>query len=171
MAHIVASGRIEADNWQLLDTPAALAAALDNAGSTHASVLVPLALWLEERTALLDTQHELGVLLEGNEDPAQLAEDIERLGLIAVRIPRFADGRSYSVARLLRGRYRYRGELRAVGDVLHDQLFYLMRVGFDAFALRADQDPQTAQAALEAFSAPYQGSSDQPPLFRRRQVA
>jgi uncharacterized protein (DUF934 family) len=170
MAQIVANGRIEADNWRLLDTPAAVAA-LDNAGSTHARVLVPLALWLEERIALLATQHELGVLLEGTEDPARLAGDIDRLALIAVRIPRFADGRSYSVARLLRGRYRYQGELRAVGDVLHDQLFYLMRVGFDAFALRADQDPHAAQAALEAFSAPYQGSSDQPPLFRRRQAA
>jgi uncharacterized protein (DUF934 family) len=86
-----------------------------------------------------------------------------------VSFPKFTDGRGFSTARLLRERYRYRGELRAVGDVLRDQLLFLARCGFDAFALRADQDPDAALAAFEDFTEAYQGGTDQPlPLFRRR---
>jgi uncharacterized protein (DUF934 family) len=86
-----------------------------------------------------------------------------------VHFPTFTDGRGYSTARLLRERYGYRGELRAVGDVLRDQLFYLSRVGFDAFALRQDQDAEGALASLADFSESYQASVERPqPLFRRR---
>ena len=102
----------------------------------------------------------------------ELLDCFPRLELIAVNFARFSDGRGYSLARLLRGRYGYRGELRAVGDVLLDQLFYLMRVGFDAYALRDDQDPLAAGAALRTFSASYQAGADQPlPLFRQRRAA
>ena len=79
------------------------------------------------------------------------------------------DGRGYSIARLLRERYGWRGELRAIGDVLRDQLFYLTRCGFDAFELRAGQDAQAALTALADFSEAYQSSVERPqPLFRRR---
>jgi uncharacterized protein (DUF934 family) len=76
--------------------------------------------------------------------------------LIAVRFPKFGDGRGYSIARLLRERYGYRGELRAVGDVLRDQLLFMKRSGFDSFSLREDQDPDEAplrvRRALRAVS-------------------
>jgi uncharacterized protein (DUF934 family) len=86
-----------------------------------------------------------------------------------VRFASFTDGRGYSLARMLRERYGYRGELRAIGDVLRDQIYYLSRCGFDAFALRADQKPEQALAALDDFSEAYQTSVDRPhPLFRRR---
>jgi uncharacterized protein (DUF934 family) len=91
--------------------------------------------------------------------------------LIAVNFPQFTDGRGYSIARLLRERYSWRGELRAIGDVLRDQLFYLARCGFDAFMLREGQDAQAALAAFNDFSEGYQASVERPqPLFRRRGI-
>jgi uncharacterized protein (DUF934 family) len=86
-----------------------------------------------------------------------------------VNFPSLTDGRGYSIARLLRERYGYVGELRAVGDVQRDQLFNLARCGFDAFLLRKDEDADGALAALEEFSEAYQASVERPqPLFRRR---
>ena len=87
--------------------------------------------------------------------------------LIAVNFPRFVDGRGYSIA-LLRERYGYSGELRAIGDVLPDQLQFMKRCGFDAFALRPDKDA-TKAARLNFFSQTYQAAADTDvPLFRRR---
>lgn len=99
------------------------------------------------------------------EDHAQL---VANAPFIAVNFPKFTDGRGYSSARLLRGRLGYEGPLRATGDVLPDQVFYMARVGFDQLELRADQSAKTALQALEAFSVRYQGSHDTPPLFRVR---
>ena len=82
----------------------------------------------------------IGVLLGPADDPAALVHDLPQLALVAVDFPHATDGRGYSTARLLRERYGYTGELRAVGDVGRDQLFYLARVGFDAFALREGED-------------------------------
>jgi uncharacterized protein (DUF934 family) len=85
-----------------------------------------------------------------------------------VDFPKFADGRGYTIAYRLRKRAGYRGELRAIGDVLRDQLFYMHRAGFDAFAVRADKDIQEALKSLQDFSVTYQGSTDDAqPLFSR----
>jgi len=90
--------------------------------------------------------------------------------VIALNFPSFTDGRHYSSARLLRERYGYKGEIRAIGDVLRDQLFYMRRCGFDAFAIRADRDPVDALEGLKDFSVTYQAAADdERPLFRRRQ--
>jgi len=134
-------------------------------------VIVPLAVWREQRAALLARDGKVGVWLEGNEDPAAIAGDLAGLGVIAVNFKHFTDGRGYSIARLLRERYGCRGELRAVGDVLRDNIHYLSRCGFDAFALRADQNPQAALTAFNDFTNAYQSSVDQAPLFRRRAAA
>ena len=92
------------------------------------------------------------------------------LKVIAIEFRTFNDGRGYSTARLLRERYGWRGELRAVGDVLRDQIFYLARCGFDAFELQDGQDVDAVLAAFNDFSERYQASVDQPlPLFRRRE--
>lgn len=89
--------------------------------------------------------------------------------MIAVNFPAFTDGRGFSSARLLRERYGYKGEIRAIGDVLRDQLFFMRRCGFDAYAIRADRSPEDALVSLDDFSEVYQTSVEQPlPLFRRR---
>lgn len=138
----------------------------DVATPPAAGDVVPLAAYL----ALAPEQRAgLGVWLAPDSEPGQLAEHVGALSLIAVDFPAFKDGRGFSTATLLRTRYGFRGDLRAIGDVVTDLLFYLRRVGFSSFALRADQDPVAAAAALRTFSDVYQASVDQPlPYFRRR---
>jgi uncharacterized protein (DUF934 family) len=107
--------------------------------------------------------------LEPHDDPAAFAARLGAVARVEIHFPKFSDGRGYSLARLLRERFGYRGELRAVGDVQRDQLHYLSRVGFDAFLLRAGEEPEAALAALGGFSEAYQASVERPlPLFRRR---
>jgi uncharacterized protein (DUF934 family) len=107
--------------------------------------------------------------LEPHEDPAALAGRLAHAVRVEVNFPKFSDGRGYSIARLLRERLGYAGELRAVGDVQRDQLAYLARVGFDAVLLREGEDAEGARAALAGFSEAYQASVERPlPLFRRR---
>jgi uncharacterized protein (DUF934 family) len=134
--------------------------------ATTAGDVVPLDVYLA-----LPAQRRAGVgaWLAPADEPRRLADDVGVLALIAVDFPAFKDGRGYSTATLLRTRYGFRGDLRAIGDVQVDQLFYLRRVGFSSFALRDDQDPGAAGAALRTFSDVYQASVDQPqPHFRRR---
>lgn len=163
MAEIIRNGEVVSDGWQVL-RPGAEAPLADLPAGP---VLVPLATWLE-RHAELNARGQVSVWLAGTDDPAQLAPWLSQLPLLAVDFPRFTDGRGFSLAYLLRSRFGYRGELRAIGDVLPDQLFYLRRVGFDAFAVRADKDIRKALQVLQPFSDSYQGSWDNPvPAFRR----
>ena len=112
------------------------------------------------------------LLFEAGDDPAIIAAAIGNARVVAIRFPRFGDGRAYSIARLLRERHGYKGELRAVGEVGRDNLHYMRQCGFDAFELRAGEDPQEALAAFGDFSEAYQSSTAQPlPLFRRRIAA
>jgi uncharacterized protein (DUF934 family) len=160
---LIRNRAIATDSWRSLE---------DGALPAEGDVVVPLAVWLSERERLLARTGRLGVLLQPNDEPALIADDLAHLALIAVHFPVFTDGRGYSTARLLRERYGWRGELRAVGDVQCDQLFYLARVGFDAFELRRGEDAATAAAAFDDFSETYQAAADQPlPLFRRRERA
>jgi len=109
------------------------------------------------------------VVLEPGDDPGALEGSLCRIEALAIRFPSFGDGRGYSIARLLRERYGYRGELRAVGEVARDHLFAMAQCGFDAFQLRAGEDPQAALAAFGDFSEAYQATAARPlPLFRRR---
>ena len=158
-----------ADNWRLLEPGADGALPpLPPAGD----VIVPLALWQASRDALVSRRGRVGVWLAGEHDPADIAADLDHLHLIAVRFVSFTDGRGYSTARLLRERYGWRGELRAIGDIQRDQVFYLTRCGFDALALREGEDVETALAAFNDFSEAYQTAVDRPvPLFRRRDTA
>ena len=109
------------------------------------------------------------VVFEPTVDLAAQAERIGTLGIIAVNFPKYGDGRGYSIARLLRERYGYKGELRAVGVVARDHLQLMAQCGFDSFLLREGEDVQNALAAFDDFSETYQTSVAQPvPLFRRR---
>lgn len=164
MQQIIKGNQVVEDAWQLLpkDTNTD---DLTNTGN----IIVPLALWLEHAHALKARDGGLGVWLDADEEAEGIADDLQHFQVIALNFPVFSDGRNYSNARLLRDRYQYTGELRAIGDVLRDQLFFMHRCGFDAYALREDHDPHAALASLNDFSEVYQASTDQPlPLFRRR---
>jgi uncharacterized protein (DUF934 family) len=168
MATLIKNKHIAPDTWLLLK-PAAEGAPLANAPDLPLSGdwMVPFAVWQERRAQLVQRLAHggrNGVLLENTDDPRALAADFDQLALIAVRFPKFTDGRGYSIARLLR-RLGWAGELRAVGDVLRDQLFNMTRCGFDAFALREDQNPQTASTAFGDFSTPYQTAIDEGARF------
>lgn len=109
------------------------------------------------------------VRLEPHDDPASVAGRLDRVARIEINFPKFGDGRGYSTARLLRERYGYKGELRAVGEVVRDHLYNMESVGFDAFLLRDGEDPVEALAGFDDFSEAYQASVKRPaPLFRRR---
>jgi uncharacterized protein (DUF934 family) len=109
------------------------------------------------------------VRLEPHDDPAGIAARVSKISLIEINFPKFGDGRGFSIARLLRERYGYKGELRAVGQVARDHLHYMEQCGFDAFLLRDGEDVDEALAAFGDFSEHYQSTVAQPvPLFRRR---
>ncbi len=155
------------DTWHTLEVPAAQTSAVVPGTGRW---IVSLAVWKQNRTQLLGRAQDIGVALDPVDDPAELAEDVAALPLIAVRFPSFTDGRGFSTARLLRERYGFKGELRAVGDIFRDQIFFLSRCGFDAFVLRDGEDEQGALAALNEFSEVYQAANDRGPLFDRRFV-
>lgn len=168
MARIIKNGAAVDDGWQILElaegeTPA-------TAALPDGDFLFPLPVWQARKSEIIARYKRIGLLLRGGDEVEDVADDLHYFIVIAVDFPKFVDGRGYSSARLLRQRYRYEGELRAVGDVLHDQLFFMKRVGFDAFALRADKDIDYALAhAFNTFSERYQAAVDEPlPYFRRR---
>jgi uncharacterized protein (DUF934 family) len=132
-------------------------------------IIVPLKVWQAQREVLL-AREDIGVWFASDERVEDLQNDVAQLPVIAVDFPKFGDGRGYSIAYRLRARLGYRGELRAIGDVLRDQLFYMQRAGFDAFATRADKDIHEAVKSISDFSLSYQASVDESqPLFRRVQ--
>jgi uncharacterized protein (DUF934 family) len=131
-------------------------------------VIVPLAYWTQLRD-LLSARGNVGVWLAPSDDPAKLEDDVANLPLIAVDFPQFTDGRGYSIGRLLREKFAFKGELRAIGDILRDQLYYLHACGFNAFAVRTDRSLADALKGLADFSDNYQATAVQPlALFRRR---
>jgi len=157
--------RVVADHWQAIDG----AAAWDSCAAGNGGLLLPLALAQAHAERVRASQGPaLGLVLAPDDEPAAAVPFFPHIALIGVQFPKFTDGRGYSTAVLLRLRHGWRGELRAVGDVLQDQLFAMRRVGFDSFALAAGRDPQAALRAFAAFSGVYQGSVDQPlPAFAR----
>jgi uncharacterized protein (DUF934 family) len=159
--HVIKDRQIVDDEWVLLAADAAVPATGD--------VIVSLSQWNEAQKAgsFAGRAGKVGVRLKSSESPEQI-QALEQVPLIAIEFPSFTDGRGYTSARLLRERYAYRGELRAVGDVLRDQLFYMARCGIDSFALKPGKDIEGALAAFLDFSITYQAAADdRRPLFRR----
>lgn len=175
MATLIKERRIVSDNWRQLDAEPWLQVGEDGLVPDFpedADLLVPPRLWELRRAELLARCGRVGVLLDAWDEIEPLTRDLGHFALIAIRIPQLADGRAYSLARLLRERHYYRGELRATGAVLRDNLDLLARCGFDAFLLREDQDAEEALSAFDDFSEAYQTTVRQPaPLFRRRLAA
>jgi uncharacterized protein (DUF934 family) len=132
-------------------------------------LLIPFNQWesLAEQRANHDGR--IGVIIEGNAEIEEIIKPLLNLPLIAINFPKFADGRGFSCARLLRERYHYKGEIRAVGGFMRDQLFLLQRCGFNAFKFADDINLIEAAESLQDFSETYQVSADEDnPLFRRR---
>lgn len=123
-------------------------------------VIVSLDRWQAERAALTGFAGRLGVRLRADQSPALIADDLDRFALVALEFPAFKDGRAYSYARLLRERFGYKGEVRAVGEVLRDQLLFMARCGFDAFELADGLDTEDWRAALAEFTVFYQPTAD-----------
>ncbi len=163
---IIKNKTVVEDSWSVLrlsegDT-------LQSVAVPSGKFIVPLKVWLAQRD-VLQKRADIGVWFASDERAGEdLEDDLAKFPVIAVDFPKFADGRGYSIAFNLRNRLGYRGELRAIGDVLRDQLFYMQRVGFDAFAVRADKDIYDALNGLGDFSLSYQASTDNAlPLYRR----
>ena len=168
MAQLIKNQTVAVDAWKTLElaegeTPEAVALPAGD-------IIFPFSVWQVRKTEIISTHKRIGLLLQPEDRVEDIAADLEYFIVIAVNFPKFVDGRGYSSASLLRQRYKYQGELRAVGDVLHDQLFFMQRVGFDSYALKDGKDAVYAlQAGFAPFSETYQTSTGQPePYFRRR---
>ena len=184
------------NQWQCVELPASLAEERKQAGKVvlfkltgentviaeqiagtkipaTGNIIVPLSIFIANKDALSSRidAGAVGVWLDTHETLESLIEavgDINKLPIIAVHVERFADGRIFSLGTLLRTRYGFKNELRAFGDVLRDQLFFLKRSGFTSFQIRADRSAEDALASLHDFSQPYQGAVDEPqPVFKR----
>lgn len=162
---IIRGREVVQDDWSVLrlaegETPEAVAV-------PEGKVIVPLTVWLAQKENL-GSRAELGVWIAADERFEALKGESGRFAVIAVDFPKFSDGRGYSIAFNVRKRLGYTGELRAIGDVLRDQLFAMHRVGFDAYATRPDRSIHDAVKGLTVFSEVYQASVDvNAPLFRR----
>ena len=165
MPQLIKEGQIVNNEWQIVEateTP-------DSVTLPSGKTIVPLNVWEAQKSQLTARQGEIGVWLNSDEFAEVLADDAENLPLIAINFPGFMDGRGFSTAFLLRQRYGFSGELRAIGHVIRDQLFYLSRCGFNAIQLDESIDLEAAVESLSDFGESYQASADQPlPLFRRK---
>lgn len=160
---IIKDRRIVEDSWTHAGADALEGALPDG------DIIVPLAVWKARRVELETRNTKIGVQLEPGNLAPEIAEDLEKFSLVALNFPTFRDGRAFSTAQLLRQRYGFTGEIRAVGQVGRDQMFYMQRCGFNAFEVRADRDIADALNALGEFTETYQTAADQPlPLYRRR---
>ncbi|MES2826026.1 MAG: DUF934 domain-containing protein [Pseudomonadota bacterium] len=163
---IIKNGLIVENNWQFMAKSESDAAAIE---IPVGQIIVPLNVWLAQKDSL-QTRKDIGVWLDSDETAEQLGDDAKKLPLIGVNFPGFMDGRAFSTARLLRERYGFTGELRAVGSFIRDQLCYLRRCGVNSFAFsNTEINLEAALKSLQDFNEYYQASVDQPlPLFRRR---
>ena len=168
MAQLIKNKTATVDSWKTLEM--AEGETPETVALPAGDVIYPFAVWQARKAEITAQQGGIGLLIQPDEKVEEVAADLSRFTVIAVNFPKFVDGRGYSTASLLRQRYGYTGEMRAVGDVLHDQLFFMQRVGFDAFALKDGKSVEYALSkGFSPFSETYQASTSQPqPYFRRR---
>ena len=165
MPRLIRDGAVVEDDWILLSAEAETSDA-----PPAGNAIIPLDSWLALYDAKED-KNKRGVCVPGDADLDPIGAKIVRAPVIAVHFAAFMDGRGFSVGRLLRERFHFGGELRAVGHIIRDQLCYLRRCGFNAFQLAEDADLDSAIASLDDFQEYYQAAVDEPlPLFRRRRA-
>ena len=161
---ILRNSELVEDDWTLVEDGRA------DIETGDSKVIVSLGRWREERDALLAVHVAVGVLVPNTADIEAVYPEVEDRPLIVLQFPTFTDGRALSQAVVLRKRLGFRGELRAVGDVIRDLVFWLGRCGFDSIVPRKDQSLEGCREALREFSVAYQSAADQhtPVWIRRR---
>jgi uncharacterized protein (DUF934 family) len=160
---LIKDGKIATDSWRALGD--------DEPAPEDGAIVVSLERLQRDGNALLARSAPLGVRLKAGQHPQAIANHLARLALVALEFPKFTDGRAYSYARLLRERYGYRGELRATGQVLRDQLLFMHRCGFDAYEIADRNAVEAFRRALDEISVWYQPTADGRPTIsalRRR---
>lgn len=162
MQNLIKDGQpVSDDAWHWVEDDTA-------AAPGNAPVILPLARYLEERDQWKQAEQPVGVWLNDEQMVEDVADLLDDISLIALHFPKFADGRGFSKARLLRDRHGYEGEIRAIGDFLPDQAFYMHRCGINAFACRTADEADTTARLLDTFSVHYQSDVRQAPLFQQR---
>jgi len=149
---LLKNGKVVTDDWQRVEGDDPIPAA--------GPVCVELGRWKSEREVLLARGTPVGVLLRAGEAPEEIAGDLDRLALVALDFPSFGDGRAYSSARVLREHHGFAGEIRAVGDVLLEQLHLMDRSGFDAFEVASDDPERDWRVAQSDMTLWYQPTGD-----------
>lgn len=166
MPKLIKDGLIVDNTWTLIAKSDIDAAAVEVPAG---QVLIPATVWLAQKNQL-HNRTDIGVWLDSDESAELIGTDANCFAVIGVNFPLFMDGRAFSTARLLRERFGFTGELRALGNFMRDQLCYLRRCGVNAFAFaNPDTNLEEAVKSLTDLQEYYQASVDQPlPLFRRR---
>ena len=156
------------DPWQTL--PVDFEGSLAGIANSGDQFLLPLQYWLDHASELDLAPHaSIGIWLDSDTELDAIAEHLPLWSCIGIHFQSFMDGRGFSLARLIRERCAYKGELRAFGHIIPDQLYYLARCGFDTFLLEECKQDFDPQPYFDSFSVTYQTSTEQPePLFRRR---
>ncbi|MFQ6017561.1 MAG: DUF934 domain-containing protein [Kiloniellaceae bacterium] len=149
---LIKDDKMTADPW--------VTVADDEALPEDGQPIVSLDRWQSDRTELLRRNAPIGIRLKSDQPPNLIAEDLDHFAVVALEFPKFTDGRAFSYARLLRERYGYAGELRAVGNVLRDQLLFMQRCGFDAFEVAEGTPLEDWLKAKSEISVWYQPATD-----------
>ena len=160
MPKLIKNNQVSSDTWQVISPET------EALPSDDGNYLAPMQLFLDDKNNF--KANTMGVYINSDEDFAALKHDLDSIQLIALNFGVFADGRPFSIARTLRDKYDYQGEIRAIGNFIRDQLTYLKRSGFDSFSM---QEPvaEDILKSLTDFTEFYQAAHDESqPLFRRR---
>lgn len=173
MPQLIKQGEVQDDSWVVIEKDADVSKLELDANK---KLILPLAIWLAHSDQV-EGNANIGLWLDSDEEPLAIGAldaslttaRCKSLQIIAINFPAFTDGRGYSYARQLRDRFSYSHELRAIGDVLHDQLFFYQRCGFNSFVVREDRNIKQALEGLQDFSVVYQSTNDNTmPAYRRR---
>ena len=157
---IIKNGELITDKWISLDD--------DNPAPEKDAIIVSVSRWLKERDGLLSRQTPVGVRFRSGDTLEDIAADLSNLDILALEFPAFTDGRAYSTARTLRDKYSFKGEIRAVGNVLRDQWSFMSRCGFDAFEVDEKTTLSAFRDAISEMDDQYQpASDDRPAAFNR----
>jgi uncharacterized protein (DUF934 family) len=146
---IIKDQQIIENTWQYI---------ADNDELTTGDISVSFARWQADKQQLMARDGKLGIRMSSIDNVDELSNDLEKLQLIELDFPDFADGRLFSQAWLLRGRYHYQGEIRAIGYYIPDQVFYLARVGVNAFSPKVAEELPYIINKLKDFTVNYQNS-------------